>query len=87
MNQIIAYSWQTASNWADSFEVLLEAYEQIGEQLPLLAKYESMFAQNPRMIDVLALMYMDILEFHEHALRFFSGKGTERSCTYLDDFR
>lgn len=66
---------QTASNFVDSFDTLLDAYEQIGEQLPLLAEYESLFHESPHMLEALELMYIDILEFHQHALRFYSGKG------------
>lgn len=69
---------KTASNLSDSFETLLDAYERIGEQLPLLQEYEALFWDNPHMIDVLEMMYMDILEFHQDALKFFSGK-----CEFL----
>ncbi|CAO2649603.1 Nn.00g069880.m01.CDS01 [Neocucurbitaria sp. VM-36] len=63
-----------ASTFADSFETLLEAYEQIGEQLPLLLKYESLFHNNQHMVNALEMMYIDILEFHQQAMKFFSGK-------------
>ncbi|KAF2736998.1 C2H2 domain-containing protein [Polyplosphaeria fusca] len=62
-----------ASNHIDSFETLLEAYEQIGECLPLLSEYEALF-HGPDMLHALELIYIDILDFHQHALRFFSGK-------------
>jgi hypothetical protein len=58
----------------ESFDTLLDAYEQIGEQLPLLSHYESLFYTSPHMINALELMYVDILEFHQQALKFFSGK-------------
>ena len=64
----------TASTFADSFETLLEAYEKIGEQLPCLEEYNALFHNNAYMIDALELMYIDILEFHQQAMRFFSGK-------------
>lgn len=57
----------------DSFETLLEAYYEIGEQLPLLQEYENLFNENPYMVQALELMYIDILEFHQQAMRFFSG--------------
>ncbi|KAF1946974.1 C2H2 domain-containing protein [Clathrospora elynae] len=68
----------TASTFADSFETLLDAYEQIGEQLPLLSEYESMFHSSPHMINALALMYIDILDFHQQAMKFFAGKLWKR---------
>jgi hypothetical protein len=58
----------------DSFDTILDAYAQIGEQLPLLSDYESLFYTSPHMINALEMMYMDILEFHQQALKFFSGK-------------
>jgi uncharacterized protein YhaN len=64
---------QTASTVTDSFETLLEAYYEIGEQLPLLQEYEKLFKENPHMVEALELMYIDILEFHQQAMRFFSG--------------
>jgi hypothetical protein len=66
--------YQTASTFADSFEILLDAYEQIGERLPLLSEYESLFHTSPHMINALELMYIDILDFHQQAMKFFSGK-------------
>ncbi|ORY16158.1 C2H2 domain-containing protein [Clohesyomyces aquaticus] len=68
----------TASTFADSFDTLLDAYEQIGECLPMLSEYEGLFSQNPHMLHALELMYVDILEFHQHAMRFFTGKVWKR---------
>ncbi|KAL5380194.1 hypothetical protein DPSP01_007994 [Paraphaeosphaeria sporulosa] len=80
VSDMVAFVWGpikflllTASTVADSFETLLEAYYEIGEQLPLLQEYEQLFKENPHMIQALELMYLDILEFHQQAMRFFSG--------------
>ncbi|KAF2474163.1 C2H2 domain-containing protein [Lindgomyces ingoldianus] len=85
VSRTVAFIWGpikflllTASTLADSFDTLLDAYEQIGECLPLLSEYESLFRQNPYMLQALELIYMDILEFHQHALRFFTGKVWKR---------
>ncbi|RYN46116.1 hypothetical protein AA0118_g12682 [Alternaria tenuissima] len=64
----------TASTFADSFDSLLDAYERIGEQLPLLAEYHSLFSNSPHMVDALELIYVDILDFHQQACKFFSGR-------------
>jgi hypothetical protein len=53
----------------------LEAYEQIGEEIPLLEQYKAIFDYSPYMRKVLGLIYFDILEFHKRAIRFFSGRG------------
>lgn len=42
--------------------------------MPLLKQYQSLFASSPHLHDALKLMFVDILEFHRLALRFFSGK-------------
>ncbi|KAF2096252.1 C2H2 domain-containing protein [Rhizodiscina lignyota] len=80
-NEFIAFIWgpmkfmlQAASTWTDSFDVLLDAYEQIGESIPLLMEYKKLFDQNEEMRTVLGLVYTDILEFHRRAIRFFFGK-------------
>lgn len=43
--------------------------------MPLLERYRDLFEHNPDMHNVLALIYEDILSFHEKALCFFTGKG------------
>ena len=63
---------------------MLEAYGQIAENLPLLHDYEELFRTSPHMIQTLELMYLDILEFHQDAMRFFSGKcNSSRPVTYF----
>ncbi|KAG0649191.1 Vegetative incompatibility HET-E-1 [Hyphodiscus hymeniophilus] len=81
-NIFVAFVWgplkfilQTASTWADSFESILDAYSQIGEHMPLLEQYVSLFGTKPHMTRVLALMYADILKFHKKAVRMFRGKS------------
>ncbi|KAL5330616.1 hypothetical protein ACEPPN_000135 [Leptodophora sp. 'Broadleaf-Isolate-01'] len=64
----------TASTWADSFETLLDAYGQLGEHIPLLEQYHSLFGSSKEMQTVLVMIYKDILSFHKEATKFFSGK-------------
>ncbi|KAF7504582.1 hypothetical protein GJ744_002077 [Endocarpon pusillum] len=79
-SEFVAFIWgpmkfvlQVASTWAESFDILLGAYEQIGNQIPLLQQFQAVFNQNPHMRRVLEMIYSDILEFHKRAIRFFSG--------------
>lgn len=81
-SNMVAFVWgplkfllQMSSTWANSLDRILDAYEQIGEALPLLQQYESMFKQYPEMQKVLVLIYKDILEFHMPAIRFFGHPG------------
>lgn len=64
---------KTSSEFVDSFEALLLAYEQIGEHMPLLLQYQKLFASDPLLQEALKQIYIDILEFHGKACRFFSG--------------
>jgi hypothetical protein len=73
-----------ASTYAEAFESLLQTYEQIGENMPLLAQYEVMFYRNPYMRKVLELIYVDILEFHKKALRYFKQRSERLSISSKD---
>jgi hypothetical protein len=64
----------------EDFDLLLDAYQEIGEHIPFLEQYEYLFKQDA-MKRVLALMYADIIEFHARAYRYFVGKG-ERAQRY-----
>ncbi|KAH7381988.1 hypothetical protein BKA64DRAFT_584001 [Cadophora sp. MPI-SDFR-AT-0126] len=64
----------TARTWTDSFETLLDAYGQLGDHIPLLQQYHSLFGSTSEMTAVLVMMYRDILSFHKEATKLFSGK-------------
>ncbi|KAL9111362.1 MAG: hypothetical protein Q9227_004239 [Pyrenula ochraceoflavens] len=79
VSPFVAFIWgpmkfllQVASSWAHAFDTLLGAYEQIGENMPLLERYRDLFKDNPHVQRALAAIYDDILEFHRKALRLFS---------------
>lgn len=62
---------QVASTWAESFDTLLDAYKQLAENIPLLGQYQELFKSDHVMASILAIIYEDILEFHQVALRVF----------------
>ena len=62
----------------DEFDALVQAYEQLGEALPLVLAYRELFIGEPRMAEALALLYEDILEFHRRALRIFQSRAWRR---------
>ncbi|KAL9618244.1 MAG: hypothetical protein Q9160_007014 [Pyrenula sp. 1 TL-2023] len=79
VSPFVAFIWgplkfllQVASAWSHSFDTLLDAYQQIGENIPLFERYRELFKANPYMRNALATIYEDILEFHRKALRIFS---------------
>jgi hypothetical protein len=67
---------QVTSNWAESFDTLLDAYQQIAESIPLLLQYQTLFEHSSHVSKVLEMIYEDILEFHQSALRMF-GKSSK----------
>jgi len=78
---VVAFVWgpvkfqlQVASTWAESFDILLDAYEQIGENIPQFEEYKSLFDRSPYMQRALEWVYSDILEFHRRALKFFQRR-------------
>lgn len=66
-----------ASSYAEAFDALLDAYQQIGENIPLLSQYQALFERNPHMRKVLEMIYADILRFHEKALKYFRQRGKD----------
>jgi hypothetical protein len=66
---------KTACTFAEAFDVLLDAYQRIGELLPLFTQYQAMFRDRPEMTRVLTLMYEDILRFHWKAMGYFKQRS------------
>ncbi|KAK8867413.1 C2H2 domain-containing protein [Apiospora arundinis] len=61
----------TASTWADSLDILLDAYQSISDNLPLFEAYQSIFSSNQGMQTVLVCAWSNIFDFHIRALRIF----------------
>jgi hypothetical protein len=62
---------KTARAWTDAFDSLLEAYDEIAENIPQFELYAALFNRDLHMRRVLEMIYEDILEFHRRALKFF----------------
>ncbi|KAI0157994.1 putative zinc finger protein [Hypoxylon sp. FL1284] len=69
-NDTVALIWTTSVDDV-AFCELLNAYECIGEALPLLLQYRDLFRAQPHMVRVLALIYDDVLKFQRIILRYF----------------
>ncbi|KAI1354798.1 hypothetical protein F5Y01DRAFT_239570 [Xylaria sp. FL0043] len=54
---------------SDEFNCILDAYQEIGEQVPKLSVYKGRLAMNRHLKHVLAMIYSDILWFHGEILR------------------
>ncbi|KAK6950757.1 hypothetical protein Daesc_007282 [Daldinia eschscholtzii] len=77
-SEIVCFIWGpmkfillTASTHINSFDKLLDAYDQIGSTIPGLQRYEATFTEHPTLATVLEDYYSDILEFHRIALAIF----------------
>ncbi|KAJ0123834.1 hypothetical protein J7T55_012304 [Diaporthe amygdali] len=69
-NDLVCFIW-IAKTHVESFDKLLDAYEEIGLRIPGLMAYRSMFERHPPLATVLEDYYSDILRFHEAALKVF----------------
>ncbi|EHA53524.1 hypothetical protein MGG_15510 [Pyricularia oryzae 70-15] len=76
VSEILAFVWIT-SNFSDAFNSLLDTYQEIGEQIPLLESFKTLFQDsvNTHMRQLLVLIYEDILRFQLLALRYFRKKS------------
>lgn len=60
----------------------MEAYVKIADALPRFDRYSASFSQHDFQ-NVLALVYVDIIEFHRRAYKFFRRKGTLTALSRL----
>jgi hypothetical protein len=82
VNEVVCFVWgpmkfliTIAKNLTDTFEIILDAWEQIGEQLPLLEDIQHVFKDNNSLQEILVKIFTDVLEFHQHAISFYKGRG------------
>lgn len=55
--------------------MVLDAWEKIGEELPLFIDYQDIFRKDVSVQEILVKIFADVLEFHHHAIKFFTGRG------------
>ena len=70
---------QIASDFTGVLNTLLSAYSQIADAMPDFSRIGTAFQDTPRVREVLALMYEDILEFHRRAYKFLRRRGEKSS--------
>lgn len=58
---------------------LLDAYQTIWEELPLLGAFQKLFSDQPYMKTILSCIYQDILNFHREAMGYFRHKGKSQA--------
>ncbi|PGH01881.1 hypothetical protein AJ80_08953 [Polytolypa hystricis UAMH7299] len=72
----MAYVWgpmkyvlRVTSTYDEAFNSVLDAYQEIGEDIPRLQGFQSLSASNPHFRDVLVMIYKDVLWFHRETIR------------------
>lgn len=75
-----------ASNYGDVLDRLLEAYQNIWGELPLLSSFQGLTSGRPYTKTILSWIYHDILEFHREAMKYFRGKGKISSNSPIHRF-
>ncbi|KAI1777216.1 hypothetical protein F4818DRAFT_409587 [Hypoxylon cercidicola] len=80
-SELLAFVWGPmkfilimARTFSDALNSVLDAYQDIGEQIPLLEGYRQFLVSNSHMKTVLSLIYQDILEFHREAIKHFKQR-------------
>ncbi|KAI0376818.1 hypothetical protein F5Y04DRAFT_285493 [Hypomontagnella monticulosa] len=81
VSEVVAFVW-IASTRIDSLDLLLGAYQDIGEALHGVGKYERLFKNYPDARDILDKYFYDVLEFHYSVLQVFSGPGWKKFFSY-----
>ncbi|KAI1846006.1 hypothetical protein JX266_007815 [Neoarthrinium moseri] len=75
LRNIMAYVWgplqyalRVTSALPNALNLILDAYHELGEQLPLLQASQSRFASSPYLKEVLVMIYKDIMWFHTEVI-------------------
>lgn len=63
-------TFQEASMHIEVLNTILDAYQDIGDHIPLLEDF-LLFDSHPHLRQLLVMIFTDILEFHREALRHF----------------
>ncbi|KAI0530450.1 WD40 repeat-like protein [Xylaria digitata] len=78
VSEVVCFVWGPiklllviASTYIESFDKLLDVYDQVGKALPGLLRYQMAFEKHPPLATVLEDYYSDILAFHQEALLVF----------------
>ena len=78
----IAWVWgpmklmlRLASQYANIFESLLEAYRQIAEELPRVDRLRKVYGDKKGFQDAMGLLYADIVEFHQRTYKLFRRRA------------
>ncbi|KAK6337077.1 hypothetical protein TWF718_009863 [Orbilia javanica] len=88
-SEVVAYVWgpiklalMVASTRIETLERLLSVYQDIGEVLHGVGKYDKLFQNYPDFRRILEIYFYDILEFHHEVLKVFAKPDWRRFLDY-----
>ncbi|TGJ64655.1 hypothetical protein EYR41_010697 [Orbilia oligospora] len=88
-SDVVAYVWgpiklalMVASTRIETLERLLGVYQEIGDVLHGVGKYDRLFKNYPDYRRILEIYFYDILEFHHEALQVFAKPNWRRFLDY-----
>ncbi|KAF2492844.1 ankyrin [Lophium mytilinum] len=67
-----------AGSYSEALNTLLDAYQEIGDHIPLLEQYESLIHNSLYLQDIVGLIYKDILNFHRKAMKHFRQRAWKK---------
>ncbi|KAF4555645.1 NACHT domain-containing protein 1 [Elsinoe fawcettii] len=81
VDDIVAFVWGpikwlllTTHVVTEAFNSLLQTYEKIGNEMPLLGKYQELFGDDNDIREVLAATFRVIFDFHLKAVKYFKSR-------------
>ncbi|KAF3223024.1 hypothetical protein TWF679_004222 [Orbilia oligospora] len=80
-SDVVAYVW-VASTRIETLERLLGVYQEIGDVLHGVGKYDRLFKNYPDYRRILEIYFYDILEFHHEVLQVFAKPNWRRFLDY-----
>ncbi|KAK6343601.1 hypothetical protein TWF730_011192 [Orbilia blumenaviensis] len=88
-SEVVAYVWgpiklalMMVSTKVENLDRLLGVYEEIGEVIHGVGKYDRLFRNYPDIRRILEMYFYDILEFHHEVLELFSKSNWTRMLSY-----
>ena len=79
----MSYVYKIADEYTHGFDILLDAYAQIGQHLPRFDRLADAFEDQADFQAALADVYHDILEFHTHAYAFLRRPGRPEAIVQI----
>ena len=74
---LTCYDFQSTQDFTDPLHCVLDAYQAIGDQIPICTSFQHLFTSKPHTKDILVTLYKDILEFHRMTIGHFKQRSKQ----------